>query len=808
MDEQMVKFVNLFKTLTGLSPYKFQKKCFEKLNKGKNIILQAPTGSGKTLASVLPFVFNWIQWKQGFKKTEDFPRKLIYSLPLRTLANSIHQEITDVLEKLDYKEKPTITLQTGEYSNDEYFEGDIIVTTIDQTLSNVLSIPLSLPNKLSNINAGAVLSSYLVFDEFHLLEPQKSLSTTLIILNKIKNIIPFCLMTATLTDPFISNISKFLNCEIVKVEKDDYEKFSFIQNNQKRKLNVQDKEIEISDVFDLHKNKTIIICNTVKSCNEKAKAILEHIEKNDLETVVICIHSRFFQKHRKEKEKKIIQYFGKNSKKNNVILITTQVIEVGLDISCDVMLTEVSPINSFLQRIGRSARWGGMSQIYVFHPEKEFVYNNDLTESTFQALLENEKKEIDRDLSEHLISDVLTEKENSIFLMVKESNQLTWENIIQSWQTGNKGFARELIRDIHSINIVLINEEDNISNLFNFESVSMHPYSLKGQLKKIIDELEGETPNLAFTLQPSNFISFDEEDEDLELTSISIDKIEYENIIALNADYVGYSELTGLDFDANFGVVSEKIENKKSKFMIKYKYDTFEEHNNWMIEVFNEMYDYRYPLAKIQHKHYQEFDFDKLIKFMIICHDFGKLNKKWQEVVQTYQSQKTGKVVTELLAHSDFDKENEKDVEILKSVYKKVGLNKKPDHSGIGAHFVKYAMPFLFNLKKDKMNKFLVDVLITSIIRHHTAFADSAPKFDIEPNNYYEFLTYLNKSISNLEENRFPEKKLIQSKISSNDFSINFQQAEIAFLYFLLVRILRLCDQKSFTKNPRKEDLE
>ena len=50
------------------------------------------------------------------------------------------------------------------------------------------------------------------------------------------------------------------------------------------------------------------------------------------------------------------------------------------------MLTEVSSINSFLQRIGRSARWGGESQIYVFHPVKEYVYDKNLTEATFNIL--------------------------------------------------------------------------------------------------------------------------------------------------------------------------------------------------------------------------------------------------------------------------------------------------------------------------------------------------------------------------------------------------------------------------------------
>lgn len=795
----MNKYKNLFKNLTGFEPYKFQEESYEKINSGKSIILQAPTGSGKTLASILPFIQNWIEWKNGDQNVEDFPRKLIYSLPLRTLANSIHKEVSNVLDKLDLDEKPIITLQTGEYSNDELFEGDIIFTTIDQTLSNILSIPLSLSKSMSNINAGAVLSSYLIFDEFHLLEPQKSLSTTLMILNKLKEITPFCLMTATLTDSFISNISNFLKCEVIKVEKTDYEKFLFIQNNQKRILNIRDKEIEISDVFELHQNKTIIICNTVKSCTEKAKEILQYIEEHKLETDLICLHSRFFQKHRKEKEKQILNYFGKDSIKKDVILITTQIVEVGLDISCDVMITEVSPINSFLQRIGRSARWGGEGQIYVFHPEKNPVYNRGIlkgaTEKTFQVLKKNDNEVIDRNLAQKLIADVLTNMEDSVFQMIKENNQNTWEKITQSWQTGNRGYARELIRDIHSINIVLINEDDKISNLFNYESVSMQPNSLKNQLQKIGDKKEAENSNLAFTLKPSNFISFDEDDEELELTPITIDKIECESIVALNSDYVGYSELTGLDFTGNFGITSDRIDKKKEQKIIKYHYDTFEEHNDWMIQVYEGMYTHQFALSKIKEKHYKEFDFDGLIKFMIICHDFGKLNNKWQEIVQKYQSLKIGREVTELLAHTDFDKENKNDIEMMKQ------FGKKPPHAGIGARIFKELFDINYkNHGKNEYSSSIRNLISTSILRHHSSKTITIPKYSIKEDVFSKMITTYFDINSNKRVTKYSTSKV---ELIFDDV-ISFQNKTETFVYFIFQRILRLCDQRSFEKNQRR----
>jgi CRISPR-associated endonuclease/helicase Cas3 len=365
---------------------------------------------------------------------------------------------------------------------------------------------------------------------------------------------------------------------------------------------------------------------------------------------------------------------------------------------------------------------------------------------------------------------------------------------VLSWQTGNRGFARELIRDIHSINIVLIDKDDKISNLFNYESVTMHPFSLKGQLKKILERFDGEVPELAYSLQPSNFL-IDEEDEELELTPISIDKMEYESIIALNADYVGYSELTGLDFTDNFGVTSNKIENKKEQNIIKYQYDTFEEHNDWMIQVYQEMYSYQFALSKIKKKYYQEFDFDELIKFMIICHDFGKLNNKWQKIVQKYQSLKSGKEVTELLAHTDFDKENENDVEMMKT------LGKKPPHAGIGTRIFEVLFETIYErYAENKYFSSIRNLISTSILRHHSSKTITIPKYSINENIFRKMIeTYFD-----INSNRIVSKYSTSKIELIFDDVIGFQNKIETFVYFIFQRILRLCDQKSFEKNRRR----
>ena len=63
------------------------------------------------------------------------------------------------------------SVQTGDRPEDPRLEADIVFTTIDQALSSFLLAPYGLSYRSANLNAGAVASSYLVFDEFHLFDP-------------------------------------------------------------------------------------------------------------------------------------------------------------------------------------------------------------------------------------------------------------------------------------------------------------------------------------------------------------------------------------------------------------------------------------------------------------------------------------------------------------------------------------------------------------------------------------------------------------------------------------------------------------
>ncbi len=196
-----------FHTLTTHQPHNFQTQTITRILNRQDTILRAPTGSGKTETAIAPFLF-------AKALNLDFPNKLIYVVPLRTLANSLRQRAEILIDRWSQVHQLpyliVVTLQTGENPEDPRFEGDIIFCTIDQMLSSFLNIPYSVGRGSANVNAGAIFASYLVFDELHLLDPDRSFTTVLKVLQQVKGISPFLLMTATLTDELATQIKKII----------------------------------------------------------------------------------------------------------------------------------------------------------------------------------------------------------------------------------------------------------------------------------------------------------------------------------------------------------------------------------------------------------------------------------------------------------------------------------------------------------------------------------------------------------------------------------------------------------------------
>ena len=106
----------------------------------------------------------------------------------------------------------------------------------------------------------------------------------------------------------------------------------------------------------------------------RAKKIYQTLAESGIDENLICYHSGFISRHRNEKERIIRSLFKKPVERKEAdvsaleqrdyyntepcILVSTQVSELSLDISADVMYSEIAPIDSIVQRGGRLHRKG------------------------------------------------------------------------------------------------------------------------------------------------------------------------------------------------------------------------------------------------------------------------------------------------------------------------------------------------------------------------------------------------------------------------------------------------------------------
>jgi CRISPR-associated endonuclease/helicase Cas3 len=101
----------------------------------------------------------------------------------------------------------------------------------------------------------------------------------------------------------------------------------------------------------------IVICNTVARAQEMYATL--KAELAGLGWNCLLFHARTPFKWRQEKEKRVLELFGKESgdkrtrSRPKTLLVATQVVEQSLDLDADFMASEIAPVDLILQRMGR-----------------------------------------------------------------------------------------------------------------------------------------------------------------------------------------------------------------------------------------------------------------------------------------------------------------------------------------------------------------------------------------------------------------------------------------------------------------------
>ena len=799
--------------------YHFQKQVYDLLSAGRSVILQAPTGTGKTRAALYPFLRAW-------EYDDSFPRKCIYSVPLRVLANQFQDEYEQRVRNFSFYQPLEVAIHTGAQPNDPKLEGNLIFTTADQTLSNFLNIPYALSMRQGNLNAGAVLSSYLVFDELHLFDPDTMLLTTLHLLRLLSGVVPFLVMTATLSEEMVQALAKELDAEPLVLSSD--EAGAIPSQHKTRRMHVVEAEVSAQAVWDAHQQRSVVICNTVG----RAQALFEelkHLAGPGIE--VKLLHSRFLRGDRKTAEDWLRREFGKDKDAYTVesaILVATLVVEVGLDITSQTLHTDLAPAASVVQRAGRCARYEGEEgNVYVYRlPVNDngkpryapyLSTQSQICEKTWDALAEHSGDIFNFGTELTVVNKAHKETDRQMLTKLCANRYYVAEQIADTIEAQKRGAARELIRNVDSRTVIVHPDPTSIENPWAYEGFGVYRGSLfraYKYLEALADELDEDW--VLMTADPLR--------EDASSRARTVWRWRYivgqedlkgALLVAVNPRLARYSAETGFrlgvsgdgDWQSPF-----RQRTKKRWDFAPYRRETFQEHVARMLRVYEHSFydrakgrerlalaeELAYAAHRLEKKwNWQEGMLDRLARLVIALHDLGKLDTRWQAWAHRWQDEVSalrGEDLTipddYLAAHTDYDEQNEHEKTLSQKLRRM-----RPNHA---AESAAAAMEWLLNQIGDPT---LTRAALTVIVRHHSAGASGRygpfRAHPAAPEAMVEVLAQAGLENAELAGVQWamPDGGSIARRL------IHPKKERELLPYLLLTRVLRLADQRSQVYN-------
>jgi len=366
-------FEELFTAATKKEPYPYQVALAYKEDLPS--VISVPTGGGKTAAVVL----SWL-WRRRYSNNykEKTPRRLVYCLPMRTLVEQTKESIQEWLNNLgifsqnDENAIKLTVLMGGERKRDWdiYPENDqIIVGTQDMLLSRALNRGYSMSRYRWPMHFGLLNNDTLwIMDEIQLMGSGLTTSLQLQGLRQSFGVLKQAhtiWMSATVDRGWLKTVDfskDITETEIIALTQKDLESQHLRQilNAPKviKKLNVPVgdlKSLARETLKEVRPNsRTIVILNTVERAVKLYDEILNALEQTVNKPQLILVHSRF----RPPDRERAVDEMKKDPGENGSIVISTQVIEAGVDISSSVMFTELAPLSSMIQRFGRCNRYG------------------------------------------------------------------------------------------------------------------------------------------------------------------------------------------------------------------------------------------------------------------------------------------------------------------------------------------------------------------------------------------------------------------------------------------------------------------
>lgn len=370
----MPGFDKWFQRATGNKPFPYQGRFAE----GRELpqLVNIPTGCGKTAMAILGWLWRRRHENEAVRKAT--PRRLVYCLPMRVLVEQTVENARTWLKNLDLLaedgQKPEApdkvavhTLMGGDVDNDWtlYPERDaILVGTQDMLLSRALNRGYAMSRFQWPVHFGLLNNDALwVIDEVQLFGAGLATTAQLHAFRRKLGTLggtQTLWMSATMepswlktidVDPFIDIVGRI---DLDQADRQDERLRTRLEAAKPLKLakaRIGESAQLAEEIADAHRpaTRTLVVVNTVK----RAVALYDALRKK-LRANLVLVHSRFRPPDRQRKVEALLA----PPSEPGTIVVSTQVVEAGVDVSATTLFTELAPWPSLVQRFGRCNRRG------------------------------------------------------------------------------------------------------------------------------------------------------------------------------------------------------------------------------------------------------------------------------------------------------------------------------------------------------------------------------------------------------------------------------------------------------------------
>ncbi|MBI5141952.1 MAG: type I-U CRISPR-associated helicase/endonuclease Cas3 [Nitrospirae bacterium] len=388
MDEMVLdfNFSKEFYWLTGHRPFPWQEKLFnEFLMRKDRKSCPVPTGLGKTSIMAIWLIALAHHVRSG--TVADFPRRLAYVVNRRTVVDQSTDEagrlreslakpellhIADALRSLQTRNNPvlvSISTLRGQFADNAEWRDDparpaIIIGTVDMIGSRLLFSGYGCGFKSRPLHAGFLgQDTLLVHDEAHL-EPafQTLVSSIEKEQERCHEFMKFSVMELTATsrssgsndDDSLLTEEDRRHAEVQK--RIEAKKWLLCHQEDK----IADKVIQLAKEYKDSGKAILVFLRLIDDVKKVADALSKTVSADNVEMLTGTL--RGWERDKLAKMNAVFARFVRNSEairqQGTVYLVCTSAGEVGVNISADHLVCDLTPLDSMIQRFGRVNRFG------------------------------------------------------------------------------------------------------------------------------------------------------------------------------------------------------------------------------------------------------------------------------------------------------------------------------------------------------------------------------------------------------------------------------------------------------------------